>query len=501
MRDGATLARQATRDVIAISLLSGVFGGGVVYALIQLTARGGAWTTDDRVSIAVAVPYAVLSSVLAYGGFALSFRRSISWLADERVPTQREGVRLLYQPAILALLSFAFWLGGALVFGLMNSLVFHAAVARSVQVTVTTILGGLTSCMICFLAVERRLRPLFTIVLSGEPPPRPATLGVRPLLLLSWALGSGVSLLALVLLPVAFVQHGRPHLIPSIVLLAVVGLVAGVAMTLAAARAVADPLEQVRAALARVQEGDLSVTLAVNDAGEIGMLQAGVNDMVAGLRERMLYRELLDHHIGDEVASYAIEHGVGLTGEVREVSALFIDVIGSTRLASDHAAADVVSLLNELFAIVVRAVSTEGGWINKFEGDAALCVFGAPNDQPDHAARALRAARCLRDSVREWGKLDAAVGVSSGTAVAGNVGSEERYEYTVIGDPVNEAARLSEVAKSLPERVAASGTTVAAAGSQGAWVAAGEQVLRGRTSPTEIFVAPQDSLKIKGIRA
>ena len=236
--------------------------------------------------------------------------------------------------------------------------------------------------------------------------------------------------------------------------------------------------------------------MAVDDGGEVGLLQAGFNDMVAGLRERLLFRELLDHHIGDEVCAVRRRAWCRPSGEVREVSALFVDVIGSTGLAQAMPATEVVEALNELFRLVVRAVSAEGGWVNKFEGDAALCVFGAPDAQPDHAARALRAARRLRGDLAVWatrGGLDAAIGVSSGTAVAGNVGSEQRYEYTVIGDPVNEAARLSELAKSKVERVAASGATVAAAqGHASEWVAAGSETLRGRSEPTQLF-APRPS--------
>jgi adenylate cyclase len=186
---------------------------------------------------------------------------------------------------------------------------------------------------------------------------------------------------------------------------------------------------------------------------------------------------------------YAVEHGVGLGGEVREVSALFVDVVGSTAMAQRLAPTEVVALLNELFRLVVRAVGGEGGWVNKFEGDAALCVFGAPMAQPDHAARALRAARRLRDDLMAWGGLDVGIGVSSGPAVAGNVGAEERYEYTVIGDPVNEAARLSEAAKAVPQRALASSGAVGAAGT-GGWLPAGALALRGRSEPTEVFAAP-----------
>ena len=127
--------------------------------------------------------------------------------------------------------------------------------------------------------------------------------------------------------------------------------------------------------------------------------------------------------------------------------------------------------------------------MNKFEGDAALCVFGAPVDQPDHAARALRAAVAIRDALGSIAGLDAGIGVSSGRAVAGHVGSARRYEYTVVGDPVNEAARLTELAKAHPGRIVVSEATVTAAGASSDGWRPGECVtLRGRSRPTQTFV-------------
>ncbi|MDQ2729619.1 MAG: adenylate/guanylate cyclase domain-containing protein [Actinomycetota bacterium] len=114
----------------------------------------------------------------------------------------------------------------------------------------------------------------------------------------------------------------------------------------------------------------------------------------------------------------------------------------------------------------------------------------------DHACRALRAAIAIRRAVdaatTDQLPLSAAVGVSSGPVVAGNIGSRQRFEYTVIGDPVNEAARLTEVAKAHPSRVLASGATVSAAGSEGRmWTVVDTRVLRGRSRPTSVF-APTD---------
>ncbi|HWW54711.1 MAG TPA: adenylate/guanylate cyclase domain-containing protein, partial [Acidimicrobiales bacterium] len=218
----------------------------------------------------------------------------------------------------------------------------------------------------------------------------------------------------------------------------------------------------------------------------------GFNQMVEGLRERQRLADLFGRHVGPEVARHALERGAELVGEQRVLTALFVDLIGSTTLAEERPAAEVVAVLNALFDAVVEAVVAEGGWVNKFEGDGAVCVFGALVDQPDHAARALRAARSLHAAITERAQsddaLDAAVGVSTGAAVAGNIGAVERFEYTVIGDAVNEASRLSEVAKNHRGRVLASEAAVeAAAGQAGEWVFDAEVTLRGRRRPTRSY--------------
>jgi adenylate cyclase len=193
------------------------------------------------------------------------------------------------------------------------------------------------------------------------------------------------------------------------------------------------------------------------------------------------------------VAQAALEEDgeIQLGGEVRDVAVIFVDVVGSTSLAGRLPPAEVVGLLNDFFRLVVETVEEQGGWVNKFEGDAALCVFGAPTARPDAACDALRAARTLRERLDAGLQgADAGIGVSAGPAVAGNVGTEERFEYTVIGDPVNEAARLSELAKRRPERLLASSTVVDRAGADEAacWEVQEEVVLRGRDDPTGLAV-------------
>jgi adenylate cyclase len=150
---------------------------------------------------------------------------------------------------------------------------------------------------------------------------------------------------------------------------------------------------------------------------------------------------------------------------------------------------DVVRLLNLFFRQVVVTAEAHGGLVNKFEGDGALCVFGAPVSSADPAGDAMRAARDLaRRLRREVPQLDFGVGVSAGAAVAGNVGAEQRFEYTVIGDPVNEAARLAELAKQLPERVVSSDAALRRAGSDegSAWRTGEPATLRGRSGKTGV---------------
>src|SRR3712207_4884738 len=104
------------------------------------------------------------------------------------------------------------------------------------------------------------------------------------------------------------------------------------------------------------------------------MLQAGFNEMMRGLRERGELRDLFGRHVGADVARRAIEKGVNLGGESRDIAVLFVDIIGSTSLAEERPPEEVVATLNRFFEVVIDVVHEYDGWINKFEGDAALAV-------------------------------------------------------------------------------------------------------------------------------
>lgn len=198
-------------------------------------------------------------------------------------------------------------------------------------------------------------------------------------------------------------------------------------------------------------------------------------------------QQLFCRYVGEGVAERALRQGTALTGQETQVAVLFVDLSDSTRMASCTPPSDVARLLNEFFRVVVDTVDRYGGFVNKFEGDAALAIFGAPRELEDSAGAALGAARDLRDSLLD--QLPAGgfgIGVSAGCAFAGQVGAPTRSEYTVIGDPVNEAARLTELAKADACHVLASATAVSGAGPAEAasWSLGEEVALRGRSAPT-----------------
>jgi adenylate cyclase len=438
--------------------------------------------------LAATAVYTLIAGLTFYRSAQPEFRRMRRWMAEGRPPTREERTAVMRLPVLFARMTLVRWLIAVPLFAVPDLFASHEF---AIEEAVTTALAGLSTSAAVYLTSEWQLRPAFALALDRSAPPEARSLGIGPRLVLTWVLCSGVPILMVALIPVGRQVDDPKDLIAPIWFAAGAAMLAGFIATKLATAAVARPVRQLRRAIDAVTEGDLDVSVPVDDGSEIGRLQAGFNGMVAGLREREQLRDLYGRQVGADVAREAIERGIALGGETREVSALFVDVVGSTQLAHRESPERVVALLNRFFDAVVHSVHGHGGLVNKFEGDAALCVFGAPVPQEDHAARALACARELRARIDELdGGLDAAIGVSCGTVVAGHVGAEARFEYTVVGDPVNEAARLTELAKQHDERLLACGDTVDAAGAEEAarWALDGEVTLRGRSCPTRIAV-------------
>ncbi|HEX3425115.1 MAG TPA: adenylate/guanylate cyclase domain-containing protein [Acidimicrobiales bacterium] len=484
--------------MVAGSYAANFAGASFIFVYLEFIAPfPPQWRRGETVLTAgLAVALLLVTAVIQNELIKRRFNRATAWIYEHRPPTAAEQQATLTLPWRSTIFSIISWATGAVTFGAW-AWILHSSWLFACQVAVTIALGGLVSIAIAYFLTERAAAPLVPVTLRSEAPPRPHSLGIRPRLLLAWGLGSALPLLGLALLPLdarasAVGRADPPSIAGAVIAVSLAGVVTGLVMTLAVARSVADPLDHVRAGLRRVEEGDLDVVMNVEDGGEIGMLQSGFNQMVDGLRERAQLQDLFGRHVGVEVAQRALAEGSGLGGEQHTVSVLFVDLVGSTALAEVLPPGEVVATLNAFFDTVVRVVLDEGGWVNKFEGDGALCIFGAPRFHPDHAARALRAAirldRAVRDLAPEHHGVSAGIGVASGLVVAGNVGTEQRYEYTVVGRAVNEAARLSEIAKGRPSRVLAAAAAVTDSGGEArSWASLGAVALRGSSYPVGIY--------------
>jgi class 3 adenylate cyclase len=253
-------------------------------------------------------------------------------------------------------------------------------------------------------------------------------------------------------------------------------------------RSISDPVREVVVAMTEVERGLGGVLVEVYEPSEIGRLQVGFNRMVAGLEERERLRDLFGRHVGTDVARQALQRDGSLSGDVRDVAVLFVDLMGSTAIAAARPPEEVAEILNDFFRIVVAAVHHRHGLINKFEGDAVLAVFGAPIEIDEPVSAALATARGLGPELRKLPLVDFGIGVTAGAVFAGNIGAENRYEYTVIGDVVNEAARLADHAKRWGSRILAAGSALACARAEERehWAMRGSASLRGRSAVTEL---------------
>jgi adenylate cyclase len=436
------------------------------------------------------VLYVVVGGALLTRHTGRHLARTLAWVEEGRPPDADEHRRTLGLATYTLKVYAVAWLVAGALFSLLNGLDQGWAFAAVVAGTIW--LGGETTCALDYLVTEHVLRPVTALALAARQPDDAVAPGVRARLLTAWALGTGVPLFGVLVVGVVGLTKASvdtEYVAAAVVFLGAVAAVAGLLATLLAARAIADPVTSVREGLERIERGELEVRVPVDDGSEVGQLQAGFNRMAEGLCERERIRDLFGRQVGEDVARAALRDGAALGGEEREVGALFVDLVGSTAMAMAKPPTEVVRVLNRFFKVVVEVAEREGGLVNKFEGDAALCVFGAPVRSDNPAGDALRCARTLAERLaRDVPEVDFGIGVSAGTAVAGNVGAEQRFEYTVIGDPVNEAARLCALAKERPERVLASHEALERASAQerGAWSGDESAVLDGRDAPTLI---------------
>ena len=485
-------AHQVSSGILLLG--ANVIGAAIALVLNLVVIPGERFSSDDRQFWSLLIIGIYVGAAFLIGGVMI-FRHSNgvwAWLREDRGPTPDEETQVLRQPLYAFWVLVALWVGATLVATAVTS---YDSWRIGIRVAITTLLGGVTTSAFGYVLAERGMRPAARVVLTYRTAASPTLPGASARQLLTWAVGTGSAVFGVWIVGLLSLTGTNPGTVTSLsvvmVVLASIALTAGLLAEVVTARAVADPVRLMRRAVEKITAGDLTARVPIDDATEIGLLQAGFNRMAQGIQEREELRDLFGRHVGGEVAETALARGVELGGETLEVGAMFVDVVGSTSLAMERPATEVVELINRFFDIVIEVTQRHGGLVNKFAGDGALIVFGAPVPQDDYATRALRAARELAIELeRAAPETPATIGASGGEVIAGNMGSSQRFEYTVMGDPVNEAARLGAQAGGLPHRLAVSGRLLAAASEEerAHWTVDHSVVLRGRNARTDVVV-------------
>jgi adenylate cyclase len=271
--------------------------------------------------------------------------------------------------------------------------------------------------------------------------------------------------------------------------------VASALMAMLVARFINRPVQALRAAMARVADGDFTTRVPVRSTDELGELNQRFNRMVEDLRTAARARELFGRYVSPAVAKQALQRGLNLGGEAVRATAMFVDLRGFTALAASVPPARVVAILNEYYTIVQRVTEREGGIITQFLGDGIVIVFGGPlRPLGDHADRAVAAAVALVRALRErstvaGAPLEAGIGICTGDMITGNIGAGDRLIYTIVGDAVNQAARLQVKTRDLGRAILVTESTRRALdpARRGALVPCGAVALKGIAAPVEVF--------------
>ncbi|MBU2490520.1 MAG: adenylate/guanylate cyclase domain-containing protein, partial [Proteobacteria bacterium] len=354
---------------------------------------------------------------------------------------------------VLWVLGALFYLAVPWVFGKEPDLAGTAHMASSV------VSGGLVTVVFVYfvldLAVARWLAPR---VLAGLPATRVP--GVRQASLRGkmtlYYFATVVMLVAIMAGSFAMAAmetggDGRLPLLPMVLAMASWAILVGSVFLLLLSRQITRPVLNLMAAMEQVRNGDTDIRIPVVTADEMGQVAEGFNRMVKSVAERDFIRETFGRYVTRQVSEAVLNGRLSLGGETREVTILLCDIRDFTAMSEGMTPAQVVELLNGYFAEMVEVILDTGGTLDKFMGDSFLAVYGAPLPMEGHALAAARAALGLRGALarvnaarKKNGQPAIRCGISlhTGEVVAGNIGSQRRMEYTVIGDAVNTASRI-----------------------------------------------------------
>ena len=216
------------------------------------------------------------------------------------------------------------------------------------------------------------------------------------------------------------------------------------------------PIKRLSDAAHRISEGDFKISLRAKGRDELAHLSIAFNEMAKGLEERDRVKETFNKFHNKEIAEKLLSGEVKLGGERKEATVFFSDVRGFTALSESMEPEQVVEMLNEYMTRMVSIIRSYRGVVDKYVGDAIMAVWGVPITGEEDAYNAVRACLAMREDLAKLNELRISrnqpvikigMGLNCGALIAGNIGSDEKMEYTVIGDAVNLASRIESMTK------------------------------------------------------
>ena len=281
------------------------------------------------------------------------------------------------------------------------------------------------------------------------------------------------------------------------VFVAVIGVAFALFSALLIGRSVAKPVDELRAAAQAVTQGQLDVQVPLRRADEFGALIGEFNHMVTELREKERLRQTFGAHVGRRAAEEILTRDPGLGGTEQIITVMFVDIRSFTARSAHLSPTKAVGLLNEFLRVMVEAVEGEhGGMINKFLGDGFMALFGISRDDNNHADKALAAAQSIQRTLQRLNAerasrgedaIQIGIGINTGPAIVGSIGSPDRMEFTVIGNTVNVASRIEALNKTLGTSLLLSKETRTAIRTNLQLRALPPQPVKGVDQPVEIF--------------
>jgi adenylate cyclase len=315
---------------------------------------------------------------------------------------------------------------------------------------------------------------------------------------LLWAMSAGVCpIVSLVLLALVPPTAQTPAFAVTV---GVIGVAFGLHTAWLVGRLVTEPIHDLTRGAEAVGAGDLGVVIDRPRADEFGPLIDAFNHMVAGLREKTRIEENFGRHVGHAVARAIMARPEGLGGAEEEITVLFLDIRGFTARAAGVSPTAIVALLNTFFAEMVEVIEVRhGGIVNKFLGDGLMALFGRWTGYDDHADAAVAAGREMLVRLEAFNAglvargevpFRVGIGIHTGRAVVGSIGSPHRMEYTAIGDAVNVASRVEGLTSALGEPLLVTAATCAALRKPLALEALGSHPVKGQPEPVVVFRPP-----------